>query len=383
MKVTNKTILVTGANRGLGKALLEEALRRGAKKVYATTRGPFKHADPRVTALTLDQTDEIQIRQAANEVSDLDLLVNNAGVAHSAELIDVGVIQEHLDVNLLGPFRVTRAFSPLLKRSKGAILNILSLAAIAPVPIFAAYSISKAASHSMTQLFRAYLATHGVAVHAAFLGPVDTDMVRDIPMDKASPASVAAGIFDGLERGEEDIFPDSMAQALAEGWRRGIVKAVESQNAKYMPPETPGKDESFTRTFSVEQSPKEVFEAINDVRSWWTGDIEGSSGKLGDEFTYRYKHLHRSTQKLVEIVPDKKVVWRVSNAHLSFTKTPAEWNDTQVVFEIARKGDATEVRFTHRGLVPTFECFDACSGGWTHYIGSLKKRITTGLAQKE
>jgi NAD(P)-dependent dehydrogenase (short-subunit alcohol dehydrogenase family) len=132
---------------------------------------------------------------------------------------------------MFGTFNVTRAFLPLLRRSKGAIVNNLSLAAIAPVPIQAAYSISKAAAFSMTQSLRAFSVGHGVTVHAVLLGPVDTDMTRDLDVPKASPASVAHGIFDGLEKGEEDIFPDPWSQSVAEGWRTGVAKALERQLA--------------------------------------------------------------------------------------------------------------------------------------------------------
>src|ERR1700722_10932972 len=128
-------------------------------------------------------------------------------------------------------FKVTQAFLPLLKRSKGAIANNLSLVALAALPIIPAYSISKAAAFNMTQSLRALLAGQGVTVHAVVLGPVDTDMNRGFEIPKASPESAAQGIFDGLEKGEDDIFPDPMSQTIAESWRRGAVKALERQFA--------------------------------------------------------------------------------------------------------------------------------------------------------
>lgn len=143
-----------------------------------------------------------------------------------------------------------------------------------------------------------------------------------------------------------------------------------------------GRGAGFTTSFTVDQSPQEVFDAINDVRGWWSGEIEGRTDKLGAEFTYRYKDLHRSTQKITELVPGKKVVWLVTDARLNFVKDKNEWNGTQVVFEIARKGGKTELRFTHAGLVASFECYGACSGAWGSYINeSLRNLITTGRGE--
>src|SRR5262249_27833872 len=179
-----------------------------------------------------------QIRRAAEDVESLDVLINNAGIALYDDLSNSDVIKQHLDVNLLGPFKVTRAFLPLLKRSKGAIVNILSLVAIAPLPVIPSYSISKAAELSMTQSLRAYLTGKGVTVHGVFLGTVDTDMTRGFEVPKTSPEAAARGIFDGLEKGEEDIFPDPASQTMTEGWRSGVVKALERQNATFVPGES-------------------------------------------------------------------------------------------------------------------------------------------------
>ena len=235
MNIANKTVLITGANRGIGQALVDEALGRGAKRVYAGTRSALHHADRRVTPLTLDVTNASQILRAAVEVETLDVLINNAGIAIYDDLSDPDVIEQHLAVNLFGSFKVTRAFLPLLKRSKGAIVNNLSMAALAPLPMIPAYSISKAAAFSMTQSLRALLAGQGVKVHAVFLGPIDTDMNRGLEIPKASAKTAAQGIFDGLENGEEDIFPDPVSRSLAEGWRTGVVKALERQFAGVAP----------------------------------------------------------------------------------------------------------------------------------------------------
>jgi NAD(P)-dependent dehydrogenase (short-subunit alcohol dehydrogenase family) len=234
--VANKTVLITGANRGIGRALVNEALRRGAKAVFAgTRRTPLDTVDDRVTALTLDVTNVSQIQRAIEAVDALDVLINNAGIAIYDDLTNLDVVEQHLRVNLLGMLRVTCAFVPLLKRSHGAIVNNLSLAGLAALPMIPAYSISKAAAFNMTQSLRALLASEGVSVHGVVLGPVDTDMNRGLDIAKASPESVAAGVFDGLARGEEEIFPDPVSQSIAEGWRSGAVKGLERQFAGFVP----------------------------------------------------------------------------------------------------------------------------------------------------
>ena len=229
--MADKSVLVTGANRGIGQALVEEALNRGAKRVYAGTRQPLAHADARVTPLTLDVTDEGQIQAAAESVDSLDIVINNAGLALFEDLRDRAALEQSLAVNLYGPYDVTQAFLPALTESRGAIVNVSSLAAWAAVPVQPAYSVSKAAAFSLSQALRALLAGRGVSVHAAMLGPVDTDMSRELEIPKASPESVARGILDGLENGEDEIFPDPMSQSIAESWRSGAAKALERQIA--------------------------------------------------------------------------------------------------------------------------------------------------------
>jgi len=232
MQIADKTILITGANRGIGEALVREALNRGAKRVFAGTRGALPNGalpntGPRVTALTLDVTNASQIQRAVDKVAALDVLINNAGIAIPDDLTDLDALQKHLDVNLLGMVKVTQAFLPLLTRSKGAIVNNLSMTSVAALPILPSYSISKAAALSLTQSLRALLKRQGVSVHAVLPGTVDTDMTRGYDFPKVSPESVAAGIFDGVERGEEEIFPDPTSQTLADGWRAGVAKALE------------------------------------------------------------------------------------------------------------------------------------------------------------
>jgi len=203
--------------------------------VYAGARHPIAHSDERVTPLTIDVKNTAQIQRAIERVESLDILINNAGLALYDDLSDRVVLERHLAVNLYGTYRVTQAFLPLLARSRGAIVNVLSLAGLAALPIIPAYSISKAAEFSLTQSLRAIWAGRGVTVHAVLAGPVDTDMSRGLDIPKASPESVARAIFDGLEKGEEDIFPDPMSETMAESWRTSAAKALERQNAALVP----------------------------------------------------------------------------------------------------------------------------------------------------
>ena len=237
MSMSNATVLVTGANRGIGRALVEEALARGASRVYACARQPLAHPDRRVTPLVFDLTDPDQIRAAAGTVESLDILVNNAGIALYDDLSDRSAIERHLAVNLFGTYAVTQAFLPPLTRSRGAIVNVLSAGALAAIPVIPAYSISKAAAFSLSQSLRALLAAQGVRVHAVLPGPTDTDMSRGLDVPKASPESVARAIFDGVESGQEEIFPDPLSASLEQDWNSGAAKAMERRNAGLITPE--------------------------------------------------------------------------------------------------------------------------------------------------
>lgn len=139
----------------------------------------------------------------------------------------------------------------------------------------------------------------------------------------------------------------------------------------------------FTTTFLLDQDPEKVFKAVNNVRGWWSETVEGGTQRLNDEFIYRHKDIHFSKQKLVEVVPGKKVVWLVTESSLNFIENKSEWTGTKISFEISRKGDKTELCFTHHGLIPQRECYDACFEGWTHYLNSLHKLITTGKGKPD
>jgi hypothetical protein len=137
--------------------------------------------------------------------------------------------------------------------------------------------------------------------------------------------------------------------------------------------------QNYTTSFAVDQSSEEIFDAINNVRGWWSEVIDGSTDKLGAEFKFHYKDVHRSTQKITELVPGEKVVWHVLDSHINFVKDKTEWKGTNIVFEITKKGGKTELRFTHVGLIPAIECYGDCSGAWGFYINdSLRSLITTG-----
>src|SRR5919108_3217169 len=235
--IANSSVLVTGANRGLGRALVDEALRRGAKQVYAGSRQPYTHPDRRVIPLLLDITEPAQIQAAVERVDSLDVLINNASVAIFDELGDRSVLEQHLAVNLFGTWGMTQAFLPMLTGAQGAVVNVMSVAALATLPIVPSYSVSKAAEFMLTQSVRALSAPDGVKVHAVLAGPMDTEMSREFQVPKASPVSVAGAIYEGVEAGDEEIFPDPMSETLAESWRAGAIKGLEREMRTLVAPE--------------------------------------------------------------------------------------------------------------------------------------------------
>ncbi|WP_156255911.1 SDR family NAD(P)-dependent oxidoreductase [Sandarakinorhabdus oryzae] len=220
MTITNSIAFVTGANRGIGAAFVDALLDAGAARVYAAARQPISHADPRVIPITLDVTDAAAIKAAADKAGDVTLLINNAGALEGGDVFAAGAeaLERQLAVNTLAPLRLAAAFAPALRRSKGAIVNILSVVALAPMPGLASYSASKAAAASLTGALRATLAADGVAVHGVFPGPVDTDMAAGIDLPKTSPVDVARAVLAGVEAGTADIFPDAFARQVEQGW---------------------------------------------------------------------------------------------------------------------------------------------------------------------
>jgi NAD(P)-dependent dehydrogenase (short-subunit alcohol dehydrogenase family) len=372
-------MLITGANRGLGRALLDEALQRGAARIFAGTRKPQPAVDPRVTWLELDVTSDAQVDAAAAAVAQLDVLVNNAGLGLFDRLDDLGAVQKHFEINCLGMLRVTKAFVPALRRARGAVVNHLSLASLASVPMMQAYSISKAAMLNATQGLRAQLAPRKISVHAVVLGPLDTEMSASLTVPRADPRFVAAKLLDGLARGEADLFPDPAAAPLAQPWAQGVAKQLEAQFASFVPPQP-----SFTLAFTVPQSPREVFDAITNVAGWWSDRIDGPTATLGAEYVFWHRDLHRSTQRTTELVRDRRLVWRVTRSELSFLKERAAWDGHELVFDVEPGPRGTTVRFTHDGLTPDCECYAACAPAWTHYVnGSLRSLITTGTGDPE
>ncbi|MQY03696.1 SDR family NAD(P)-dependent oxidoreductase [Actinomadura macrotermitis] len=214
MKVSGSTVLVTGANRGLGASLVAELLRQGAAKVYAAARRPesVTAGDPRVTALALDVTDQASIDAAAEAAPDVTLLVNNAGVLGFGDVLDgdLELFERDMRTNYFGALRTARAFVPALRAAPdgAAIVNVLTLIALAPVPPMAGYSASKAAAHSMTQALRAGLKGDGIEVIGAYPGGIDTGMLAGVDADKADPEVVAARIVAGIDAGDQVIWPD-------------------------------------------------------------------------------------------------------------------------------------------------------------------------------
>jgi NAD(P)-dependent dehydrogenase (short-subunit alcohol dehydrogenase family) len=226
MKIQGSVALVTGSNRGLGKALVSALLEAGAAKVYAAARDRTKvsSGDPRVVPLALDTSKRDQIAAAAATAADVTLLVNNAGVATAANVLTTSqaALDADFGTNVYGTLAVIKGFVPVLERAHGGatIVNVLSLASLGSFPALGGYSASKAAAYSITQSLRAELKAKRIDVLAALPGPIDTEMVKDLAMPKASPHDVARGVLAGVERGEEDIFPDPMAVEMGALWNR-------------------------------------------------------------------------------------------------------------------------------------------------------------------
>jgi NAD(P)-dependent dehydrogenase (short-subunit alcohol dehydrogenase family) len=224
-KIDGSVALVTGANRGIGRALTDALLERGAKKVYATARDVAtldalkqQHLD-RVVPLQLDVTNADQVADIAQRAADVELLINNAGVVEAKGLTGGATIEQarrEMEVNYFAPLHLLQRFAEGLASRRGAVVNVSSVAGLTNFPFYPTYSASKAAIHSLTQGARVLLASRGVTVLGVYPGPVDTEMTRELAVDKTSPQDVANAILDGIESGTEDIFPDPFAAAFGE-----------------------------------------------------------------------------------------------------------------------------------------------------------------------
>ncbi len=237
MNIERCVALVTGANRGIGRALVDALLAAKVTKVYATARSVQKlngsGNDPRIVPLAIDVTDKQSIAAVAERASDVTLLINNAGVLDFGPVLDAPqqAFERNFGTNFYGVLAMSRAFAPVIERNGGgAIVNILTLVALASMPGLGVYNASKAAAWSLTQSLRAGLSGRNIAVYGVFPGAVDTDMLAGVEMPKASPRDVAKAIIAGVASGSEDIFPDPMSSSLYEAWRKDH-KAVEKQFA--------------------------------------------------------------------------------------------------------------------------------------------------------
>ena len=226
MKIQGSIALVTGANRGLGKAIVSALLEAGAAKVYAAARGEGKVTGDgaRVVPLVLDTSNPAQIAAAARRADDVTLLVNNAGAlnAHNVLTMTPADLDADFRTNVHGTLAVIKAFLPVLERAPAGatIANVLSLAALGSFPPLGGYSASKAAAYSITQALRPELRAKRIEILAVLPGPIDTDMVRGLQMPKTSPADTARGLVAGIARGEEDIFPDPLAEQMRALWNK-------------------------------------------------------------------------------------------------------------------------------------------------------------------
>ena len=248
MKIKNATALVTGANRGIGKAYVEALIKRGAKKVYAAMRDveTFKKSSSEclekykdvIELVSLDITNEKQIASAVKKAGDVDLLINNAGIANYTGLIageNLDSARQEMEVNYFGTLSMIRAFAPVLKKNGGGTLvNVHSVASLANFPVLGSYSASKAALHSLTQGVRAELAQQGTHVLAVYPGPIDTNMAKDFPVEKSSPEETANGTLQAIEEGQEDIFIDVFAHQFQKDYQESPM-GIAKQFAEMLP----------------------------------------------------------------------------------------------------------------------------------------------------
>jgi short-subunit dehydrogenase len=222
--IQGKTVLVTGANRGIGEALVQALIAQGAKRIFAAARNIdnlkslVSQAPQVITPVQLDVTKASDIAEITKLVGELDILINNAGIATGSNFsgeASLRIAVDEMATNYFGPINLTHALLPVLRKSSSAaVINISSIAGISNFPTLGPYSASKAAVHSFTQGLRAELRNANVFVQGVYPGPVDTDMTKDFEMDKAAPTDVAAVILAGLQNGVEDVFPDAFSQHM-------------------------------------------------------------------------------------------------------------------------------------------------------------------------
>lgn len=442
-----KVILITGTSSGFGWLAATSCAALG-HKVYATMRDTKgRNADKakalgqqaNIEILDVEVTDERSVRDAVETIikkeGRMDVVVNNAGVYATgiAETFTADDLDKVMDVDVKGPWRIIRAALPQMRRQgEGLIINISSVAGRFSFPFQMAYNTAKFAIEGLTEGLHYEVRSLGVDVVVIQPGPFPTDIFGK--MLTGSDATVIAGYGDlakvpeqigaGIGQLFETLKPNPQLVADA------IVKLINTPTGKrplrtVVDPATGNFSEiankhvkeqyenfltafglqgllsnpqDFTATIEVDQTPKEAFNAINNVRGWWSEEIEGSTDKLNDEFKYHFEDIHRCQIKVIEVIADRKIVWLVmdnyfkpgifdeASHHLQsndrLTKDQSEWTGTKISFEIAKKDDKTQIRFTHLGLVPAYECFDVCSNAWNHYIRkSLLSLITTGKGQ--
>src|SRR4051794_39547295 len=247
MRIKGCVAVVTGANRGLGRAFVEQLLACGARHVYAGARDPSKlrdvvsAADGRVTALRIDLADPASIAAAAETANDATLLVNNAGALEFGSQLsaDPAGIRRDFETNYFGTLRVTRAFVPVLDANgNGAIVNVLAVVSLVSIPGLGGYSASKAAAHSLTLGLRGELDKRGISVHGTYPGPIDTDMTKRIDRPKARASEVASATLAGVEAGENYIFPEPMSRQVYEGWSKSHAEVEAQFGASMIVPDT-------------------------------------------------------------------------------------------------------------------------------------------------
>jgi NAD(P)-dependent dehydrogenase (short-subunit alcohol dehydrogenase family) len=221
MKLDNAVVLVTGANRGLGLAFAKEALKRGARTVYAAARDPASVTLPGVVPVRLDVTDPAQVAEAVRRCGDVSVLVNNAGIAAVGGFLAEGAeeaLRRQLETNLFGVWRMSQAFAPVLAaQGGGALLNVLSIASWIHSPLLATYSATKAAAWALTNALRLELAAQKTQVTGLHVGFVDTDLVKGMDVPKTPPALVVARAFDGLEAGDAEVLADEVTKLVKQG----------------------------------------------------------------------------------------------------------------------------------------------------------------------